>query len=204
MAGHASSTKSSPDGFPSETGQTPSISNALQIFLQALDGISEASILDTGPVCGENINFFGRRVKKLYVCDMFLRLDLDHRKGVSPELLWRDLDYEPETFDGILLWDLLNHLEEEHVGPLMEFCRHALKPGGMLMVFLLGQKTALPGIDTFVIDEGFRLYRRPQPHLDLRLFRHKERDLLAELSRFKLLKSFITHEGLKELLFQKP
>ena len=33
-------------------------------------------MLDVGPICGDNINFFAQRVKKLFVCDIDKSLDI--------------------------------------------------------------------------------------------------------------------------------
>ena len=53
-------------------------SNVLPLFVNDLEG----QVLDVGPVCGSNITFFAQRVKRLYVCDMFLFLDRKRSKGL--------------------------------------------------------------------------------------------------------------------------
>ena len=53
----------------------------LRSYIEILAGLDqELQILDLGPVCEENILYFSQRVKKFYVCDMFIRMDRNRRK----------------------------------------------------------------------------------------------------------------------------
>ena len=54
-----------------EADQVNYTSSVLHLFIEALERRQKAQVLDLGPVCGENIDFFVRRVQRLYVCDMF-------------------------------------------------------------------------------------------------------------------------------------
>ncbi|MBW2669279.1 MAG: hypothetical protein JRD87_05235 [Deltaproteobacteria bacterium] len=74
---------------PGAVGYT---SNALKLFLEHLEQRPEKKLLDVGPVCQENIRFFASRAKKLYVCDMFIRLDRCIRKGSPVDQIWDKLD----------------------------------------------------------------------------------------------------------------
>ena len=77
-----------------------------------------AQVLDLGPVCEENITYFARRVKRFHVCDMFLRLNRNKREGLPSKMVWKHLDYRPHSFDGINLWDFIDHLNDDEIAQL--------------------------------------------------------------------------------------
>ena len=126
-------------------------SNVIRLFVEGLEQRKAGQVLDVGPVCSDNISFFARRVKKIYVCDMFLRLDRDRRKGLPPSRTWQHLDYPPRSFDGILLWDLTDRLKAHEVRDLVKRCHTMSRPGGMVMAFVLGQKAIPPVVNAFAM-----------------------------------------------------
>lgn len=186
----------------SETVPTYYTSNVLRLFIEDLERRPETQVLDVGPVCGENISFFARRVKRLYICDMFLRLDRDRRKGLPPGNVWQHLDYPPQSFDGILLWELADRLEDHEAQRLIGLCSTLVRPNGKMVVFIIGEQAVPTVVNSFVIGDGFRVYERPQPHLDLPMRGRQNRDVLSMMIPFKLVKSFIYRNGLREFLFQ--
>ena len=177
-------------------------SMVLPMFVHGLKQRQESQLLDIGPVCSENINFFARQVKRLYVCDMFLRLERDRRKDMAPDRVWRHLDYPPESFDGIILWDFCDRLDKKDVPGIVELCLKMVKPMGMVMVYALSEQEIMPEVNSFTIGDDFRISLQPQPHLDLHFHGRQNRDVLALLSPFTAIKSFIYRNGLKEFLFQ--
>jgi len=178
-------------------------SNVIRLFIDGLERQQKGQVLDIGPVCSENINFLAQHVMRLYVCDMFLQLDQEQRKDISTSNPWQHLDYPPQSFDGILLWDLIDHIEDNEVSRFVELCTKMLRPDGLLMVFSLGEQETQTAVNSFVIREGFQLELRPQPHLDLPFHMRHNREILALLSPFTLVKSFIYHNGLRQFLFQR-
>ena len=178
-------------------------SNALKLFMKHLDQQPQSRLLDVGPVCQENIRFFTGRVWKHYVCDMFIRLDRHIRKGEPAYHIWKELDYHPESFDGILVWELADRLDEQDVNRLVTLCHSMLKPGGMAVVMVMGDQVASSETRSFVMGQNYRIYLRPQPHLDLPLRGRQNRDVLSMMSPFIPAKSFICRPGFMEFLFQR-
>ena len=176
-------------------------SNVIRLFIDGLERQQKGQILDIGPVCSENINFLAQHVMRLYVCDIFLQFDHERRKDLPVSNLWQHLDYSPQSFDGILLWDLIDYLEDNEVSRLVELCIKMLRPGGLLMVFSLGEQETKTVVNSFVIGGGFQLDLRPQPHLDLLFHTRQNREILSLLTPFTLVKSFIYHNGLRQFLF---
>jgi len=186
-----------------EPDQAYYTSNALRLFTEGLERRSEGQVLDVGPVCCENIRFFANRIRRFYVCDMFLRLDRNRRNSLPLSQAWRYLDYPPQSFDGILLWEFVDRLDDREVERLAELCYTMVRPKGTVMVFVLGEQPVPPTVNTFVIGDGYQLYLRPQPHLDLPLHIRQNREVLSLMAPFRPIKSFIYLHGFREFLFQR-
>lgn len=159
-------------------------------------------MLDVGPVCGENITFFAQRVKRIFVCDMFLRLDLARRKGLPQSHAWQHLDYPSQSFDGIMLWGLIDYLDDREVRSLVDLCHAMLRPSGTLLAVVRDEHAFPSVINSYVIAEDFGVYPRPQTHLALPSQRRNNRSLLAMVDPFIPLKSFIYRDGIREMLLQ--
>ena len=176
-------------------------SKILQIYLDYLGRYPDAHLLDLGPVCKENIMFFAKRVRRLSVCDMFFRMDKHRRKGISLEKVWNHLNYQPHSFNGIHLWDLIDHIDDSEAARLAELCYTMLKPKGMLMIVSFDEQSVLPQIHSFVIQDNYQLTLRLQSHIDLTWYYRTIRALTSLLSAFTSVKSFLYRNGVREMLF---
>jgi hypothetical protein len=183
------------DGYTSEI---------LQQFIHILQRRRREQILDTGPVCTENIMFFAQRMKRLYVCDMFLRLDRELRAGRDPAGVRKHLDYPASYFDGIQLWDFCDHLPDRELVGLLRLCHALLNSEGLLMFTAFEEPIAPVSIHTFVIGHDFRINFRFQRHLKLPWYCRHNRALMSLLENFRHLKSFRYRNGIREFLFEKP
>lgn len=177
-------------------------SNVLRVFTERLKRSQNAQLLDLGPVCGENINFFAKRVKRLFVCDMFLRLDLAYRRGLPTTHVWQHLDYPPLSFDGIMLWGLIDYLDDSEVRKLLHLCNTMLKPSGTLLAVVKDEFTISSTINSYVIADNLEVYLRPQPHLSLSLRTRHNRALLTIVAPFTPIKSFVSRGGITEILLR--
>jgi cyclopropane fatty-acyl-phospholipid synthase-like methyltransferase len=199
----ASATDLNQEGLNQHPGLESYTSNAVKLFMKHLDQQPQSRLLDIGPVCQENIRFFARRVSKHYVCDMFIRLNRNIRKGDSVHKIWNELDYHPESFDGILVWELADRLDEQDVNRLVTLCHSMLKPGGMAVIMVMGDQVASSETRSFVVGQNYRIYLRPQPHLELPLRGRQNRDVLSMMAPFIPAKSFICRPGFMEFLFRR-
>ncbi|MBW1697311.1 MAG: hypothetical protein JRH18_00505 [Deltaproteobacteria bacterium] len=188
---------------PAESEPFNYISSTLKYFIESIKQRTDERLLDGGPVYRQNINFFSQRVHKLYVCDLFRRLSEDREAKLPAEKYWHYLDYPLYTFDGILLWNLIDRLDDPEVKSLVKRCYGMMKPGGFVMLFTLGNQVSPTGQDTFAIHEGFRLVKRERkyPHLPAR--QRQNRDFLFLLDPFIPVKSLIYRNGIREFLFQR-
>jgi hypothetical protein len=162
-----------------------------------------AQVLDLGPVCEENIIYFARRVKRFHVCDMFLRLNRNQPKGLPSKMVWKHLDYAPHSFDGINLWDFIDHLNDDEIGRLVNLCHTMLKPRGMMIITSFEEQPGPSPINSFVIQDSYRLTFRLQNHLDLPWYYRSNRALTHMLSAFPSVKSFLYRNGIREFLCRR-
>jgi hypothetical protein len=176
----------------------------LQRFIQILDRRRSEQILDMGPVCTENIMFFAQQMQRLYICDMFVRLDRELRAGRNPADIWKHLDYLASSVDGIQLWDFGDHLADREMRKLLQLCHTLLRPEGLLMFTAFEEPIAPVSIHAFVIGHDFRIDFRSQAHLNLPWYCRHNRALMALLENFRHLKSFHYRNGIREFLFEKP
>ena len=176
-------------------------STILKQFVETLEIWRQVEILDVGPICEENLTFFARRMTRHHVCDMFIRL---HRSMGEQQDFCRALDYSPRSFDGIQLWDLLDHLDDDQARRLLKRCFDMLKATGLLMLVALEKKPEPETINSFIVGQDYRITHRPQAHLKLPWYCRHNRSLLALLAEFNSVKLFRYRNGLREFLFKKP
>ncbi len=193
-------TSRNPDEFTYPADYT---SEMLQLYIDKLEQQAQPGIVDLWPVCEENIMFFANRVKRHHVCDLFIRLDRHRRRQLPFGKLWDHLDYPHHCFSGIHLWDFLDRLDDSQAGRLLHLCHQMLQPGGMVMLTGFEESAQSSLIYSFVTLDNFRLTFRPQHHLDLPLFYRSNRELTALMSKFRLLKSFLYRNGVREFFFQR-
>lgn len=183
-----------PDSYTSKT---------CELFINSLAHCSDPQILDVGPACNENITFLGSRVKRLFVCDMFFRLHKSRRKKQPKERLWQALDYPEQSFDGILLWDLVDRLDKDELADLIRLCLSLVRPRGVVMLTAFARQTFLSNVNTFVLDNDFHISFRPQKHLDLYMNHRHNREIMAMFSPLSLIKALLNKNGYREFLFQR-
>src|SRR5580704_4725030 len=138
---------------PATSGVAPKIgrqSNGLKEFLWQLDGIGHGHLLDLGPARQTTITFFIDRGFKVYTEDMlatwqyFLAEEEQRTKklpagadqsGLTPEerakrFLETTMLYPQDTFDAVLLWDILDYLYTDLMTRLAARITSLVRDGG--------------------------------------------------------------------------
>jgi hypothetical protein len=175
-------------------------SNVMKIFVEHLDHHT-SQVLDVGPVCESNIHFLADRARRVLVCDLFLRLVRCRREGNAELQALLDLDFPANSADGILLWDVVDRLEDPEVLDLVGRCKRMIRPDGMLMMVVLGKEAVSAEVKSFAIKDGAELDARDQPHLSRLPVRRRNDRVLTELfAPFRTIKAFVYHHGHKEFL----
>ncbi len=185
---------------PSIVGYT---SMMLQRYLETMNQYTIAQVLDVGPVCEENINYFAQRVKRFHVCDLFLRFSRTRNKSLPVTKIVEHLDYAPHSFDGINLWDLIDHLSDDDIGRLVNHCYTLLEPKGLMIITSFDEQSAPSKIHSFIIKEGYQITFRIQNHLDLPWYCRSNRIITEMLSEFSTVNSILYRNGVREFLCKR-
>jgi hypothetical protein len=172
----------------------------LQMYFETLNQYTTALVLDVGPVCEENIRYFAQRVNRFHVCDLFLRLNRTRNKGLPAKQVLDHLDYVPHSFDGINLWDLIDHLSDDDIVRLVNHCYTLLEPRGLMIITSFEEQSAPSKVHSFIIKDGYQITFRLQNHLDLPWYYRSNRIITEMLSEFKTVKSFLYRNGVREFL----
>jgi len=186
-----------------DLGDPHHTSGVLRVFTEQIEKVQDAQVLDLGPVCTENISFFAKRVKRLFVCDMFIRLDSAHRSGLPLRQVWKHLDYPSRNFDGIMLWDLIDYLDNDEAHYLLDLCHTMLKPAGMLLAVVQNQCAVTSKTNSYAVVGDFGVCLRPQPHLRLLWRKRHNRALLDIAAPFTPIKWYIYRDGIREILLKR-
>jgi hypothetical protein len=182
-------------------------SNGLRQFFESVRG-TRLQILDLGGACQDNINFITAQGHKLYSADLLVCLDRTLSAAKEPAaraalchcFLHETLDFPDQHFDGVLVWDTLEFLDDEILAAVVGRFRAVVKPGGALLSFFHTQsKGQTVPIYRYQIQtpDTLRLqlrFNRPLP----RSFnnRHLERIF----TQFRSVKFFLAKDGLREVI----
>ena len=178
-------------------------SKILQQLADRLEKQRRALVLDVGTVCNENINFFAQRAKKLFVCDIFAHMNRHQSGGLKTKGIWRHLDYEPNSFDVINLWNSVEHLNDKDAKRLTDICSKIVKKKGLLFVIDIENHVSAQAVSSFVIGKDFQISLRPQTHLDFPWYCRHNRAVISLFTSFSIVKIFQYRNGLREFLFQR-
>lgn len=171
--------------------------------MTSFEQLPKGQLLDIGPVYKENINYFSQRVPRLYICNLYRLVDKDRRTGFPPGRYWRHLDYPDNCFDGIMLWDLVDRLNEPEAYSFVKRCYAMTKPGGMVILFTFGKQVSPSGRDSCFVRDDCQVFFRDLEFSSLPIQYRQNRDILHLLSPFVTVKSLIYRNGVREFLFQK-
>jgi SAM-dependent methyltransferase len=195
------------DGAASKAPVHPT--KALKKFVSTLGAHDQPTLLDIGPVVGQNVTFFGERLGcKFQVEELSKDIDRFVREDKLPELphfLDRRFPQGDESFDGILCWDLFDYLDKPAAQAMARQLVRVLRPGGVLFA-LFNNTEAVPTTRAYtrfvVMDEetiqyrsyaGAREKQRPLPN----------RDILRMFEPLRVSDQFLLKTNTREMLFRK-
>jgi hypothetical protein len=197
------------------------LSNGLKEFLCQLEGIGRGHLLDLGPARQTTITFFIERGFKVYTEDLlatwkrFLDADEKQWRELPPgtaglemtpaaraeRFLQGTLSYPEDTFDAVLLWDMLDYLDGDLVSRLVARITSLVRDGGVAFAIFHSRKP-----ETFhryrVVDaQNLELIPAPCPFAPQRIFQNRE---ISDLfRRFRSSRTFVGRDQLREGLFVK-
>jgi hypothetical protein len=184
-------------------------SRGLSGFLSLVFSRPMAEVLDLGPAIGSNIAFLGERLGcKIHVKDLYADLERHARDDALerfPEFLATSFaDYDAESIDAVLCWDIFDYLAPPASAVLAGTLIHALRPGGALLALFGGGGTTEPSYTRYVIEDERHLRYRIAPAACGRQRALQNRDILALFPGLTLFDSVLLKSGVREVLFRKP
>lgn len=183
-------------------------SNGLRQFFENLPAGGRLRILDLGGASQANIDFIALQGHKLNTEDLLVGLDRLHasardaagRSGMPARFIRENLDFGPEQFDGILVWDTLEFLDEDVLWAAVSQMQTILKPGGTMLTFF---HTHAKGETVHVY--RYQIVDRQTLHLQPRLSRplpraFNNRNLERLFGNFHSVKFFLAKDNLREVI----
>lgn len=181
---------------------------ALPKFISALSSCANPGLVDLGPVVGSNITFFGERLAcKIFVEDLFLELSRRERRGGLAELpafIEEQFANREASVDGVLCWDLFDHLDRPSAQALAAQIVQTVRPGGIVFGFFGTTERPRTHFTKYVIVEEGKLRHRvyPAPEGQTRVF--LSRDILRMFEGLEVVEQFLLKSKTREILFRKP
>jgi hypothetical protein len=181
---------------------------ALAKFLGMVAVRDAPTLLDLGQVVGSNVSFFGERLGcKILVEDLFGDLDR-HTRGDRLDQLAAFFEsrfpYDDASVDGVLCWDLVDHLERPAAAALAGQLTRLLRPGGCLLGFFGTADARSDHFTKFVVVDDARLQYRSYPAAEGRRRAWPNRDIIKLFEGLLVSESFLLKSNTREILFRKP
>jgi hypothetical protein len=212
------------DGRQAGPGLVPHVSrlsNGLKEFLFQLEGIGRGHLLDMGSARQTTITFFIERGFKVYSEDLlvtwkkFLDEDDKQAREIPPgadglemtpaaraeRFLESTLRYPQDTFDAVLIWDLLDYLERDLVARMVARMTSLVRDGGVILAVFHTCKPEAFHRYRVVDAQHLELIPAPCPFPPQRVYQNRE---ISDLfGRFRSSKAFVGRDQLREVVFIK-
>jgi len=202
--------------------ETTRVSNALKDFLWNLDGLGHGTLLDLGPAWQTTLSFFierGFRVTSddllrswagfLAEQDKLAKEPLPNAENYAertPEALAKkflaeNMEYPANSFDALLLWDVLDYLEPTLVKQAVASLTEMLRPGGVVLALFHSKKP-----ECFqryrVMDTNTLQVLETKPIVSAQKV-YQNREIQELFGRYRSIKSYVGRDQLRESLFIK-
>jgi hypothetical protein len=196
-------------------------SNGLKEFLWQLDGIGRGHLLDLGPARQTTITFFIERGFKVYTEDLlatwqYFLVEEEQRVAKLPagtdrselapdarakRFLEGTMLYADDTFDAVLLWDILDYLDADLMAKLVARLTSLVRDGGVVFAMFHARKPTVFHRYRVLDGQNLELIPASCPFQPQRVFQNREISNL--FSRFRSSKMFVGRDQLREGLFVK-
>jgi hypothetical protein len=173
----------------------------LKLFFDNASHLERPTLLDMGPACSSNIEFFGQKGFKIYVEDFLSDyLDPVPERTAEQQLL----NYPAATFNGILCWDIFDFMTSRDAEILIQRLFDLLQRGGIIMA-LFDARTDLATKHPMrhkILQEDLVIHE-PLKEIQTISHHYKNREILKLFCHFEIVKSYYHKNRLREYLFQK-
>jgi len=186
-------------------------SRGLEQFFFNIRDVVGLSILDCAGANQENINFLVDLGHKIYSQDLVR--NLNEAFGLDPAeqtnvsridyFLRQNFDYQPETFDGVLLWDSLQFMSPALLNAAVERLYSVMKPNAYLLAFFTAKEhtTEVPSYAFRILDNKTIVLSERGPRPSGQVFNNRNLEKL--FGKFESVKFFLTRESLREVIVRR-
>ncbi len=188
-------------------------SHGLAEFFQCLGNQPGLSVLDWAGASQANVNFITSLGSRLYSEDFYQLLEMHFGPGDwyraqqdparAERFLAFTLEFAPGSFDGALLWDMLEYLAPPLLEAVLARLKKIVKPGGYLLAIFHADEHVelvpvyhyrISGPDSLLL--SLRAMRTPAQLFNNRGIERLFRDAQA-------LKFFLTRDHLREVIVRR-
>jgi hypothetical protein len=184
----------------------PRHSNGLDQFFSYIKGESGLSILDLAGANQANVSYITNLGHRIYSEDFLRSLRFASNGDGPPHIesfLDQNLAHEDNSFDGVLVWDVLEYLSAPLLTATVERLFRITKPGSYLLAVFQSQEKAetVPQYSFRIQDSKTLLVadrgaRRPE-----QVFNNRSLEKL--FSNFGSLKFFLSRDKLREVIVRR-
>ena len=187
-------------------------SRGLEQFFSNIRDQSGLRILDMGGVCQDNVNFItnlGHRITPQSILQSIDEkfggvADTDQSNQAQIEsFLSENLDYPPDTFDGVLLWDTLQFMAPPLLHAVLERLYFIVQPKSYLLVYFNSEERAsrAPVYSFRIQDKSTIKVVEKGSRPTAQSFNNRGLEKL--FGKFESVKFFLTRESLRELIVRR-
>ena len=188
-------------------------SHGLEQFFTSLAGSRGLRVLDLGGACQENITYITSLGHRLSSEDFLRTLENvfgegdfysnQEREDLVESFTGQVLDFEPEYFDGALVWDTLQYLSPKLLEMALHQLHTILRPGALMLSFFhADEKATTSPLLNFRIQDSRTLslesrgIRKPAQFFN-------NRTLERMFQQYKSTKFFLTRDNLREVIVRR-
>jgi len=187
-------------------------SRALEQFFNYINDQAGLSILDLAAATQENVTFVTGLGHKLYTQDFLRSLDdtfgsediVEQSNARRIELfLQQNLDYADQSFDAVLMWDVLQYLSPALMNATVKRLREIVRPNSYLLGFFnADEKNALCPETVFRIQNISTVELTQRGHRkNSQVFNN--RSLEKVFAEYSSVKFFLTRENFREIIVKR-
>ena len=191
---------------------TSRTSRGLEQFFSYHRGQVGLSILDFAGASQQNINFITNLGHRLYSEDFIRTLDDvfgdadpndQANQGLIDQFLRQTLNFEPEQFDGVLVWDVLQYLTPALLTPTLEKLATIVRPQGYLLAYFHSDEKArqVPYYSFRIKDQQNLVLAQRGTRKPAQIFNNRSLEKLFQ--KFDSVKFFLTREQLREVIVRR-
>ena len=191
---------------------TSRASRGLEQFFAYHRGQVGLSILDFAGASQENINFITNLGHRLYSEDFVRTLDdvfgdadpgEQANQTLIDQFMRQTLNFEPEQFDGVLVWDVLQYLTPALLAPTLEKLSTIVRPQGYLLAYFHSDEKArhVPFYSFRIKDQQNLLLAQRGTRKPAQIFNNRSLEKLFQ--KFESVKFFLTREQLREVIVRR-